>query len=429
MENKQKKNETFNIKLNLLKEKIDIKITSDYKDFISNICNILLISQDQFNSLLFSYIDEDGDSITISTEEDYMIFVQQIKEKFVNDLYIEFKQDSNIDQNICLGNALDYQEQIEKENNNIIKNNNKINNNFNDNYINNNMNNNPNKNNNNFRVGLKMTINKNNPNIPSSNNNNMNRNQTANNINRNMNSNNIINQALSMIRDEFRKKDEKIRVLERKVEELEKKISLIMKNNNNNYMDDSNNKNKEPQVKIGKNFTFSDKLSEEINYNSNIREQNNYNNYLTNPTKGINNDISNNPFNKKEVNKRIVNYQNIPNNQHRMDPMKENEFDLSQQKNKDINNDNQRENSIKTWNSGNYHGWTKIDVKLYLKEVKSKLPPDEFKEFIHSIKLLTSSRTQENVDRDSVVEKVRNLLEGRFDDLFNKFKAIIGYNE
>ena len=202
-----------------------------------------------------------------------------------------------------------------------------------------------------------------------------------------------------------------------------------MKNNNNNYMDDSNNKNKEPQVKIGKNFTFSDKLSEEINYNNNIREQNNYNNYLNNPTKGINNDISNNPFNKKEVNKRIVNYQNIPNNQHRMDPMKENEFDLSQQKNKDINNDNQRENSIKTWNSGNYHGWTKIDVKLYLKEVKSKLPPDEFKEFIHSIKLLTSSRTQENVDRDSVVEKVRNLLEGRFDDLFNKFKAIIGYNE
>jgi hypothetical protein len=319
---------------------------------------------------------------------------------------------------------LNQQYMMNNQNNYMHNMNNKINN-----YINNNMNNNPNKNNNNFRVGLKMTINKNNPNIPSGGNNNMNRNQTANNINRNMNSNNIINQALSMIRDEFRKKDEKIRVLERKVDELEKKISLIMKNNNNNYMDDSNNKNKEPQVKIGKNFTFSDKLSEEINYNNNIREQNNYNNYLTNQTKGINNDISNNPFNKKEVNKRIVNYQNIPNNQHRMDPMKENEFDLSQQKNKDINNDNQRENSIKTWNSGNYHGWTKIDVKLYLKEVKSKLPPDEFKEFIHSIKLLTSSRTQENVDRDSVVEKVRNLLEGRFDDLFNKFKAIIGYNE
>ena len=194
-------------------------------------------------------------------------------------------------------------------------------------------------------------------------------------------------------------------------------------------MDDSNNKNNEPQVKIGKNFTFSDKLSEEVNYNNNIREQNNYNNYLNNPTKGINNEISNNPLNKKEVNKRIVNYQNISNNQNRMDPMKENEFGLSQQKNKDINNDNQRENSIKTWNSGNYHGWTKIDVKLYLKEVKSKLPPDEFKEFIYSIKLLTSSRTQENVDRNSVVEKVRNLLEGRFDDLFDKFKAIIGYNE
>lgn len=313
---------------------------------------------------------------------------------------------------------------MNNQNNYMHNMNNKINN-----YINNNMNNNQNKNNNNFRVGLKMTINKNNPNIPSSNNNNMNRNQTANNINRNMNSNNIINQALSTIRDEFRKKDEKIRILQRKVEELEKKISLITKNNNNNYMDDSNNKNKEPQVKIGKNFTFSDKLSEEINYNNNIREQNNYNNYLNNPTKGINNEISNNPLNKKEVNKRIVNYQNISNNQNRMDPMKENEFGLSQQKNKDINNDNQRENSIKTWNSGNYHGWTKIDVKLYLKEVKSKLPPDEFKEFIHSIKLLTSSRTQENVDRDSVVEKVRNLLEGRFDDLFNKFKAIIGYNE
>jgi len=142
MENKQKKNETYNIKLNLLQEKIDIQISSDYKDFITNICNILLISHEQFNSLLLSYIDEDGDSTILSNEEDYMIFVQQIKKKLVNNLYLEFTIDSKIDQNLCLGYALDYQEQIEKVNNNVIKNNNKINNNFNDNYINDNMNNN-----------------------------------------------------------------------------------------------------------------------------------------------------------------------------------------------------------------------------------------------------------------------------------------------
>ena len=102
---------------------------------------------------------------------------------------------------------------------------------------------------------------------------------------------------------------------------------------------------------------------------------------------------------------------------------------MTQQKYNDTNNEGQRENSIKTWNSGNYNGFSKADVKSYLKEVKSKLEPNSFREFIRNIKLLTSSKEEGNIDRKSIVEKVRFLLLEKDDDLFEKFKKIIGYNE
>ena len=67
-------------------------------------------------------------------------------------------------------------------------------------------------------------------------------------------------------------------------------------------------------------------------------------------------------------------------------------------------------------------------VKLYLKEVKSKLEPQDFKEFIHSIKLLTSSKGEGNTDKSSIVQRVRLLLGERHDDLFVKFKTLSNYN-
>ena len=325
---------------------------------------------------------------------------------------------------------------------------------------NNNMNNfNHNMKNTNARIGLNLNLNKNNnnikPNMNKQNNymNNMNRNMNnknninnANNMNRNIPStnnnagtDNVINRALNMIRSEFRKKDEIIRQLELKVEELEDKINLITNNNeinnnynninesnkmqlNNNYMGKVNNNI--PPNKVGKNFTFSEKYSEEFNNNLNMQDNYDRINKIPEMNYNIN---KNNALWNKEGNIR-KNYQSNSNNQYQINENNQNDYMASQQYN-EMNNEGQRENSIKTWNSGNYHGFSKTDVKSYLKEVKSKLDPDSFHDFIRNIKLLTSSKEQGNIDRKGIVDRVRILLLETDDELFEKFKKIIGYNE
>jgi hypothetical protein len=347
-------------------------------------------------------------------------------------------------------------------NNNIINRRPQINKEFMMNNQNNNMNNlNNNMKNTNARIGLNLNLNKNNNsniknNMNKQNNymNNMNRNMNpknnannVNNMNRNIPSNNnnvgsdsVISRALNMIRGEFKKKDELIRQLELKVEELEEKIKLYTKNNetndnynnindankillNNNYMGNLNNNI--PQKKIGKNFTFSEKNSEEFNNNLNI--QDNYDRINKVPEMNYNMNKNNNLWNKEgNIRKK---YQPNTNNQYQINENNQNDYMISQQKYNEPNNEGQRENSIKTWNSGNYHGFSKTDVKLYLKEVKAKLDYVSFHEFIRNIKLLTSSKEQGNIDRKSIVERVRILLLETDDELFEKFKQIIGYNE
>ena len=327
---------------------------------------------------------------------------------------------------------------------------------------NNNMNNlNQNMRNKNVRIGLDLNLNKNNNNnikigMNKQNNfmNNMNRNlnlknnmNNTNNMNRNINKNNNntspdpISRALNLIRAEFRKKDDRIRSLQLKIEELEKQIELITNNealnnvNNYNYNNNENNRilnnnyMKNPsnttQKKIGRDFTFSEKNSNELHYNNNIGIQNNYD--RTNKIKEMN--YNNNYMRNNELNNRNKNYQSNSNNQYQINDKNQNNFTMEQQKYTENNDDAQRENSIKTWNSGNYQGFSKNDVKLYLKEVKSKLYSDSFREFIRNIKSLTSSKEEGNIDRSKIVEEVRKLISETDRELFEKFKKIIGYNE
>jgi hypothetical protein len=118
-EEKKEKEETINIKLNFYYEQIDIQINSDYNSFINNICNILQLTKDKLDSLAISYYDEDKDSIILATEEDYALYLQQLKEKIVDSINIEIKDDSEIEPLECFGSALDYQDQINKSNNHI----------------------------------------------------------------------------------------------------------------------------------------------------------------------------------------------------------------------------------------------------------------------------------------------------------------------
>lgn len=143
MKEKNNNEEIFNIKLYLYEELIDLQVNSDYNYFIKNICTILNVSPEQLNSFSLSYNDEDGDSILLSTEDDYTIFFQQVKENLVNTVRVEINENKNIDPIACFGSALNYKEQIMQANNQIKNNNNNINNiNNSNNVININLNNN-----------------------------------------------------------------------------------------------------------------------------------------------------------------------------------------------------------------------------------------------------------------------------------------------
>ncbi len=65
------------------------------------------------------------------------------------------------------------------------------------------------------------------------------------------------------------------------------------------------------------------------------------------------------------------------------------------------------DNSILTYNGIQTN--SKRDVKNYLKEVKSKIDPKKFKEFIRNIKLLTA-KNNSALNKDIIVESVRIFL-------------------
>ena len=119
-----------NIKVNFYNEQIELKINSDYNSFLKNVCRILKISEEQTNSITLRYVDEDGDNIIITNQDDYSICFEQVKKEIVKEIVLEINEKSKFDPIKCLGSALDYKDQIEKENNN-----------FNDDNIGNNINN------------------------------------------------------------------------------------------------------------------------------------------------------------------------------------------------------------------------------------------------------------------------------------------------
>ena len=250
-----------------------------------------------------------------------------------------------------------------------------------------------------------------------------------NNAIRNMNSfgqNNNINRALLVIRNEFRKKDDKIKKLELKVAELENKINMITKTNNFQSNNTNNNNNSNiinlTQKKIGKNPFYAEQYSDEINsYNK-----------RDNKTPEINFNRGNNPFRNAENNQNVNNNfytQNKSVNQYKINNNNDNELINDQKYSIKDNNSNTaaKDASIFT-GSSNFQRHSKSEVKLYLKEVKSKVDPLVFKEFINNIKLLTNSKDKNRVDKKSVIEKVRILFGEQFKDLFIRFESILGFN-
>ena len=162
--------ETYLVKFVFNNEQIDVQLSSKYDYFINLICNILKISTEQIKELALSYKDSDGDNIIISSPEDYDIFFSQVEQKTVDGFITTIKEDSNLDQNQCLINFINYKESIEAQNNNRKQDiNDNINYNINEN---NNMNNNLNYNYNYENKNINDSLNYNYPKINESYNNN-----------------------------------------------------------------------------------------------------------------------------------------------------------------------------------------------------------------------------------------------------------------
>ena len=296
---------------------------------------------------------------------------------------------------------------------------------YNNLYKNNQSNNNNNNNNSMNKQNIRMNITKNNMNNINLNNNiyNINNNQSYQYHNINQIQNNNINKALLVIRSEFKKKDDRIKALELKIAELENKINLISKTNN--YNTENNpfaNIINISQKKLGKNYTFAEKNSEEINQGEYIKNSN------LNRGQEINYIRRNNPFRNNDNNQNMNNVyaQTKSANQYKIKNNNDNGFIMAT-KNNNIT-DAAVDGSTFTGNSSNFQRHSKNDVKLFLKEVKSKVDPTIFKEFIQNIKLLTNSKGKNGSDKNSVIEKVRILFGEQFKDLFIKFESILGFN-
>ena len=309
-------------------------------------------------------------------------------------------------------------------NNNINRNNQNNFNNMNVPNIRNNMNVNINRNNMNNLNNIDNLVINNNLNVK---NNLNNQNNQYRNINQAHNSN--ISKAFMLIRNEFKKKDDRIKTLELKIVDLENKINQITKANNyNSYnMQEVNNttiQQKNQQKNIGKNFTFAEKNSDEINQGFEKRDRDSLN-----KTPEMNYGRGNNPFISNEGNRNMNNNfyaQTKSANQYKIKGNNDNEFIIANKANNV--NDATADGSVFTGNSSNFQKHSKNEVKLYLKEVKSKVDPIIFKEFIQNIKLLTNSKEKNGVDRNSIIEKVRILFGEQFKDLFIKFESILGFN-
>ena len=259
--------------------------------------------------------------------------------------------------------------------------------------------------NSNINPNMKMKINMNN-NLNNNmnnniNNNNINRNISNNKINKNIvtNNNSNINKALLILRNEFKKKDDKIKLLELKVEELEKKINMVTNFKFNSAQQNKSkilNENNNISVPLTKNFTFAENNSGEINQ-----------------------------INKIDVGVESNFTQTKSSNQFKIN---NNQYNLNSNKNNNNISEGikEKENLSLTINSGNSKTHSKNEVKSYLKEVKEKMEPYIFREFIKNIKLLTSSKDKNGIDRNKIVENVKFLFGDKYKELFIKFESIIG---
>ena len=235
-----------------------------------------------------------------------------------------------------------------------------------------------------------------------------NRNISNNNQNSNMNKNrnnkyDIVGKAFLLIRNELRKKDDRIIQLEKRVEELTKKLNLLTNRNNNNISSSAN--------------PFGNSTKEEY---KEVQERNMINNIGRDMRPdGYNFGYAN--MNIGDMSQRSRSY--VRSISHNIPSYNSDSENIVKRFQKYENLSHSHENSIKTYNGSNYN--SKAEVKNYLRAVKNILEPKKFKEFIKNIKMLTD-KSNSSFNKNIIYENIKIIFGEEHNDLFIRFKTIIG---
>lgn len=226
------------------------------------------------------------------------------------------------------------------------------------------------------------------------------------NSNMNMNRNNhydIVGKAFLLIRGELKKKDDRILQLEKKVEELTKKLNFLTNRNNYNISSQTTpfRNVTQKEYKEVQNRNITNKIGSDLppdGYNLGYGNMNigDVNQRSYSYTRSISHNIPNYNSDSENIVKRFQRFDNLSHS---------------------------HENSAKSYNGSYYN--SKIEVKNYLRTVKNILDPKKFKEFIKNIKLLTV-KNNSTFNRNIIVENVRIIFGEEHKDLFLRFKTIIG---
>ena len=229
-------------------------------------------------------------------------------------------------------------------------------------------------------------------------NNNRIQNQNSNIINNN--ENDELGKAILLIRRELKRKDDKILQLEKKVNELTNTLNLLTNGKLSNYNISSNfapfkkqskeDYSQEEDFRMGNDIRAGGQSMGYTGLNSLGKNKIRNNNYIRS--------VSQNNPNYNSDNENVI--KRYPDN-------------LS----------HSNDNSVLTYNGVQTN--SKRDVKNFLKEVKAKIEPKKFKEFIRNIKLLTA-KNNSALNKDIIVESVRIIFGEEHKDLFIRFETIIG---
>lgn len=87
-----------------------------FDEFQEKLKIMLQIESDLISSLIISYRDEDNDKVMVNSGEDYLILLEQIKNRQANIIIVEKDENANIDIDNCSQSLINFKEKNEKNN-------------------------------------------------------------------------------------------------------------------------------------------------------------------------------------------------------------------------------------------------------------------------------------------------------------------------